>query len=223
MQEVQQRAARYNDPWDVQESGAPRRSGPVAKARPRRDSATYEGPAPATIVEQVRGAAEWIGIVAVAIIVALIVKAVAIQAFYIPSESMFPLLTEGDRVLVNKLTYRFGDIDRGDIIVFERPPGEPDTTITHLIKRVVGKPGDTVEGIDGVLYVNGEPQEEKYVAEGALTNGLPKTTVPDGMLWVMGDNREDSADSRFFGAIDEDTVVGRADLLVWPVNKLKPL
>lgn len=173
--------------------------------------------------DQVRAAFEWIAIVAVAVIVALIVKAVAIQAFYIPSESMAPLLTEGDRVLVNKMAYRFGAIDRGDVIVFERPPGEPDTSITHLIKRVIGLPGDTVESIDDVLYVNGEALEEDYLPEGATTEGLPKTVVPKDMLWVMGDNRNDSADSRFFGAIDEDSVVGQAEFLVWPVNELKHL
>jgi signal peptidase I len=164
-----------------------------------------------------------VGIIAVAIVVALIVKAVALQAFYIPSESMFPLLTEGDRVLVNKLSYKFGDVDRGDIVVFERPPGEPDTSITHLIKRVIGLPGDTVESIDGVLYVNGVAQEETYVPEGAVTEGLPKTVVPKDMLWVMGDNRENSGDSRIFGAIDEDIVVGKAEVVVWPVNKLTGL
>jgi signal peptidase I len=226
-QRLRERAARYNDPWDVSDRpGSTRSSGPRAKARPRRDSATYEGPSPATVSEQIRSAAEWVGIIAVAIVVALIVKAVAIQAFYIPSESMFPLLTEGDRVLVNKLSYKFGDIDRGDIVVFERPPGEPDTSITHLIKRVVGLPGDNVETNDGVLYVNGVAQEEPYINEtedGDRGPAVPPTEVPKGMLWVMGDNRANSADSRFFGAIDEDTVVGEADFLVWPVNQLKHL
>jgi signal peptidase I len=164
-----------------------------------------------------------LAIIGVAVVVALIVKTVAIQAFYIPSESMYPLLTKGDFVVVNKLSYKFGDVHRGDIVVFKRPPGEPDTSITHLIKRVIGLPGDTVESKDGVLYVNDVRQEEKYVPDGALTDGLPKTVVPKGMLWVMGDNREDSADSRYFGAIEQDTVVGKADLLIWPVNELKPI
>jgi signal peptidase I len=165
-----------------------------------------------------RNAVEWVGIVVGALLVALLVKTFLIQAFFIPSLSMFSTLDEGDRVLVNKLSYHLGDVDRGDVIVFERPEHVTDTTIKDLIKRVVALPGETVEGHDGGVYVNGKRLKETYLDKGTVTSDFPATEIGRGQLWVMGDNRSNSEDSRVFGPIDDDLVVGRAFVRVWPLQ-----
>jgi signal peptidase I len=165
-----------------------------------------------------RNALEWVGIVVGALLVALLVKTFLIQAFFIPSLSMFSTLDEGDRVLVNKLSYRLGDVDRGDVIVFERPANVTDTEIKDLIKRVVALPGETVEGRDGAVYVDGRRLKEAYLDDGTETSDFPAKKIGEGQLWVMGDNRTNSEDSRVFGPIDDDLVVGRAFVRVWPLQ-----
>src|SRR5579864_7978454 len=101
----------------------------------------------------VRSAVEWVVIVVAALLAALLIKTFLLQAFYIPSDSMNPTLVQRDRVLVNKLSYHFHDVHRGDIVVFTRPPGENDPQIKDLIKRVIGLPGDTIEGRDGQILI----------------------------------------------------------------------
>jgi signal peptidase I len=166
-----------------------------------------------------RSLIEWGVVIGGALVVALVIQATLFQAFYIPSESMESTLVEGDRVLVNKLDDSVGDISRGDVVVFERPPNEPPSEVHDLIKRVVGLPGDTVEGRDGVVYINGEPLDESYLDVGTITSPFEAVTVPEGHLFVMGDNRGNSRDSRFFGTIDGDLLVGRAFVIVWPLGR----
>lgn len=163
-----------------------------------------------------RNLLEWAGILVGALLVALVVTKFLVQAFFIPSASMFPTLEIDDRVLVNKLSYDLHEINRGDVVVFERPPSEPASDIRDLIKRVVAVEGDTVGSADGRLLVNGQPMNEPYVAEGAETSGVEPQTIPPGHVFVMGDNREDSRDSRYFGPLDEDLIIGRAFVKVWP-------
>jgi signal peptidase I len=167
---------------------------------------------------------EWVAVIGGGIVIALVVEAFLVQAFWIPSASMVPTLEDGDRVLVNKLAYRVHDVHRGDVVVFERPPntsnGE-DAEIKDLIKRVVGLEGDTVETRDGRLYVNRELIDEPYLEPGTRTDMSEPVTVPDDHVFVMGDNRTDSADSRVFGPIDEDTIVGRAFVKVLPLTDLE--
>jgi signal peptidase I len=167
-----------------------------------------------------RNAVEWVAIVLGALAVAVIVKTFLIQAFFIPSLSMYSTLDKGDRVLVNKLSYHLHDVHRGDIVVFERPPGVPDSGIKDLIKRVVGLPGDTLESRNGHVYVNGKQLTEKYLDAGVETVNLTRQTIPKHHIFVMGDNRGNSEDSRVFGSIDENLVVGRAFILVWPITQL---
>jgi signal peptidase I len=176
----------------------------------------------AGIDRRTRNVVEWVGIVVGALLLALVVKTFLFQAFYIPSLSMYPTLDKGDRVLVNKLSYDLHDVHRGDLIVFERPPNEP-TTIKDLIKRVIGLPGDLIEARDGIVYINGAALVETYIDKGDRTENLPRQTVPDGELFVMGDNRNNSEDSRVFGPIPERTVVGRAFVRVWPLTRLSLL
>jgi signal peptidase I len=171
----------------------------------------------------VRNIVEWIAIVAGALAVALLVKTFLIQAFFIPSLSMYPTLDEGDRVLVNKLSYQLHDVNRGDLVVFERPENQPQSDIKDLIKRVIGLPGETIEAREGVIYIDGRELDEPYLVDGVTTENLPRQEIPDGHVFVMGDNRGDSADSRVFGPIDEDTIVGRAFVKVWPLPELSLL
>lgn len=169
-----------------------------------------------------RGSVEWVLIIAGALLAAFVIKTFLIQAFYIPSPSMTPTLAVNDRVLVNKMSYRLHDINRGDIVVFLRPESEQSTDlqIKDLIKRVVGLPGDTIESRDGSLYVNGARLIEPYLPRGTQTDGLERTVVPKGTIFVMGDNRPNSKDSRVFGPIPEKDVVGRAFVRVWPLTHL---
>ncbi len=170
-----------------------------------------------------RSAIEWVAVIVGALVVALLVKTFLIQAFYIPSESMVPTLEVGDRVLVNKLSYEFGHVHRGDVVVFDRPGGPGADGISELIKRVVALPGETVEGHDNQVYVNGKPLDESYLPEGAFTSDFPPEVIPAGHIWVMGDNRAASDDSRRFKSIPEDTIVGRAFVIIWPLSDLSTL
>jgi signal peptidase I len=169
---------------------------------------------------------EWVAVIVGAVVVALLVKTFLVQAFRIPSESMDPTLMVGDRVLVNKLSYRLHDVNRGDVVVFSRPdalPGGPDDP-QDLIKRVIGLPGETVEARDGQVYVDGRPLDEPYLPEGTTTSNLEQPiTVPEGQVLVMGDNRDNSQDGRVFGPIPIDTIVGRAFVIIWPPGRFGSL
>ena len=169
---------------------------------------------------RVKSAVEWIAVIGGALVVALVIKTFLFQAFYIPSASMDPTLKVGDRVLVNKLSYRLHDVNRGDLVVFERPPNEPESEIKDLIKRVIALPGESVEGRDGRIFIDGEPLPEDYLPEGVFTTDFGPQSVPDDSVFVMGDNRSDSRDSRVFGAIPVDLIVGRAFVRVFPLGDL---
>jgi signal peptidase I len=167
-----------------------------------------------------RSAVEWVLIVAGAVLVAIVIRTFVLQAFYIPSSSMEPTLKINDKVLVNKLSYKFHDINRGDIVVFERPPGETDPKIKDLIKRVIGLPGDSIEAHDGHVFVDGRLLKEPYLPVGLEIKPLARQTVPSNSIFVMGDNRPASKDSTVFGPISKKLVVGRAFLRVWPLSAI---
>ncbi len=182
---------------------------------------------------------ETVVLVGTAILIAFVIKTFVAQAFFIPSGSMIPQLAVGDRVVVSKLAYRLHDPRRGDIIVFDNPtqgapradPPLPTRVIKGIlesvglstpsteeyIKRVIGLPGEKVEGRAGRVYVNGRELVEPYLKQGPTTRDFPAVTLGPDQLWVMGDNRENSSDSRVFGPIQESTIVGRAFVKVWPV------
>ncbi len=146
-----------------------------------------------------------------------VVRPFIVEAFYIPSESMVPTLEVGDRVFVNKFVYRFSEPEHGDIVVFESVEGESE----DLIKRIVGLPGDRVAVFDGVLFVNGERWEEPYVNKLFPDNSsYGPETVPEGDVFVMGDNRSNSRDSRFFGPIPMDKIEGEAFIIFWPLSSV---
>jgi signal peptidase I len=167
-----------------------------------------------------RKALEWPFLIVFAVVSAFLIRQYVVQTFYIPSASMHETLIEGDRVLVNKVGYHLHDIHRGDVVVFRKPPNL-DVSEDDLIKRVVALPGETVEGRGGKVYVNGDPLDEPYVEPLCHgTGGFPKVTVPAGTLWMMGDNRCNSSDSRVFGPIGQNLVVGRAFVIAWPFDRL---
>ena len=168
----------------------------------------------------VRSAVEWVVIVVAALLAALVIKTFLLQAFYIPSDSMNPTLVQRDRVLVNKLSYHFHDVHRGDIVVFKRPPGETDPKIKDLIKRVIALPGDTVEGRDGQILIDNRVLREPYTAKNSPMGDFPAHKIPKGHYWVMGDNRGNSKDSRAFGPIPKSLIVGRAFIRVWPISNI---
>jgi signal peptidase I len=174
-----------------------------------------------------RAVREWVLVIGGALVVALLIRTFLFQAYEIPSPSMVDTLQVGDRVLVNKLSYKLHDIHRGDVVVFKRPPGEPDPKIKDLIKRVVGLPGETLEFKDCEVFVGGQALLEPYTnaqcTDAPQANVDPdgdhKITVPQGMIFVMGDNRGGSFDSRYFGPITEKSVVGRAFVIMWPIGR----
>ncbi len=178
---------------------------------------------------------------------ALVLKTFVVEAFFIPSSSMVPTLERGDRILVNRLAYRFGDIRRGDIVVFTDPHPPPDGHENPLValarwlgrglglaqpenedfvKRVIGLPGDVVEIRSGVTFVNGRRLPEPYLnSADPDTSSYGPVTVPGGMLFVLGDNRRHSGDSRFpppggLGFVPQEKVIGRALVIVWPPSRI---
>ena len=182
------------------------------------------------------GMLEMWGLVIVALVLAFVIKTFLVQAFYIPSGSMIPTLEIGDRVLVEKVSYRFRQPERGEVIVFQRPGAErarsgvsgqlrsfleglglaqPDADI-DLIKRVIGLPGEEIVIRKGTVFVDGRPLTEPYAEP--ETRSFPKTVVPKGQLFMMGDNRMNSQDSRFpeLGTIPLSNVVGRSFVILWP-------
>lgn len=168
---------------------------------------------------KLRSLVEWVVVIGGAVVVSLAVRTYLFQAFYIPSESMVPTLEVGDRVVVDKRTDQVEDLDRGDLVVFGRPEGEP-TTAEDLIKRVIGLPGETVAGRDGVVWVDGAPLEEPWLDAAVRTSDFAPVTVPPDAIWVMGDNRGDSRDSRVFGPVPGSLVVGEAVWRIWPLDRL---
>jgi len=163
---------------------------------------------------------EWPFLIVFALLSAYLIRAYVVQTFYIPSGSMHETLLEGDRVLVNKVGFHLHDVHRGDVVVFRRPPDFP-VEDEDLIKRVVALPGETVEAHGRQVYVDGKQLTEPYVDPlCGGTQDFPPVTVPAGDLWVMGDNRCNSSDSRVFGPISENLLVGRAFVLAWPFSRL---
>ena len=189
-------------------------------------------------------AVELVLLVALAALIAVGLRTFVAQAFSIPSASMFPQLEVGDRVIVSKLAFRLHEPNRGDIVVFDCPSaascatgdngaslpvralhgvlegvGLRQPSTEEYIKRVVALGGETVEARDGAVFVDGQRLVEPYLAPSVVTSDFDPVTVAGGELWVMGDNRSNSSDSRVFGPIDAETVVGRATLRVWPPTR----
>ncbi|MGH3649854.1 MAG: signal peptidase I [Acidimicrobiia bacterium] len=183
--------------------------------------------------------AELPGLLLTALVIAVVIKTFLVQPFWIPSESMLPTIEVNDRVMVNKLAYQWGEPRRGDVVVFRDPRKEeidesiPEAVIRSvleavgirtrgdedLIKRVVGLPGETIEIRDNHVVVDGTPLEEPYLPEVFMPDEPPVTVGPDE-VFVMGDNRDASFDSRRFGPVSRDDLVGEAFVTIWPISHI---
>jgi signal peptidase I len=172
---------------------------------------------------------EWVVVVGVALGIALLVRGFLLQQFYISGPSMESTMFQDNRVLVNKLSYRLHDIGRGDVVVFDRITTDGEV-VQHddLIKRVIGLPGETIEIRECVVFIDGEELPEPYLNEYDVQQinlddrcrvpELEPTVVSKDHIFVMGDNRPQSFDSRMFGEIETELVVGRAFSLIWPLR-----
>ncbi len=170
----------------------------------------------------IRWIVEWLGIILVALSAAFLIRAYVFQTFYIPSVSMVPTLQVGDRIIVSKLSTAFGDINRGDVIVFKHPPREQcggDTgPNSDLVKRIIGMPGDELTSRNNTIYVNGKQLVEHWLHEPNLGSDIGYVKVPKGQYFMMGDNRPSSCDSRMWGTLPESLIVGKVVLRIWPLS-----
>jgi signal peptidase I len=176
-------------------------------------------------------------VVVIALVAALLLRTFVVQTFFIPSGSMEPTLQIGDRILVNKLSYHLHGVDRGNIVVFRRPAaencgGEP---VADLVKRVVGLPGETISltsGPKGYVLINGKRLDETWLPSSVQGKTFPGPAgkpydlekpyvVPANDYFVMGDNRTDSCDSRYWGPIPRSLIVGKVDMRVWPIGSIR--
>lgn len=175
---------------------------------------------------------EFVKILGTALVLALGIRTFVAEARYIPSSSMEPTLQIKDKLIIEKIGYHFHDPQRGDIVVFKPTPElQKENFKDAFIKRVIGVPGDKIEMRGGTVYVNGKPLTEKYIASKpdcptVLTNLVDKSkctinrTIPEGQYLVLGDNRNNSYDSRFWGLVPKDYIIGRAVVRFWPFNRM---
>ena len=168
-----------------------------------------------------RSVKEVVQIVVMAFLLSFVLRTYFVEARQIPSESMEPTLKIGDRLMVDKIVFRFSELERGDIVVFKPTPAAVGNTGSdaYYIKRVIGLPGDEITVAQGRVYINGKALVEPYEAEPPEYIYGPKK-VPEGMLFVMGDNRNNSADSHVWGFLPEENVKGKAFVRFWPLNRM---
>ena len=194
-----------------------------------------ESPAPEAAAEgkSIRWIIELVGVVVVALVVAFLLRTFVIATYSIPSGSMEPTLQVGDRIVVNKLSYHLHGVDRGNIVVFSTPPKEDcaGPPVADLVKRVIGLPGETISLSGGDVFINGRPLAEPWLPASEHGRTYPGPSpepyalhhpfrVPSGDVYVMGDNRTLSCDSRYWGPISESTIVGKVDVRIWPLSRL---
>ncbi|GAQ24540.1 signal peptidase I [Tepidanaerobacter syntrophicus] len=159
---------------------------------------------------------EWIKAIGFALILALLVRGFIFEPMIVPTGSMIPTIQINDRILVNKFIYRFQESQYNDIVVFRYP----DDHRQIFVKRLIGKGGDTIEIKNGVLYRNDIPLDEPYIKE-AMWGDFEKHTVPEGHYFMMGDNRNNSKDSRFWNNsyVSRKEIIGKATYRIWPLNR----
>ena len=186
------------------------------------------------ILLKLRGFLEWISVIGVALAVAIVIRVFLLQQFYISGPSMETTMFSDNRVLVNKLAYRLGEIDRGDVVVFDRAiPNGNEIQHDDLIKRVIALGGETVSISKCVVYIDGVELPEPYLpkrdtemtdpADRCSTVDMEEIILENDEIFLMGDNRPQSFDSRMFGPIKKDLIIGQAFVLLWPLSEFKVL
>ncbi|OCL27057.1 signal peptidase I [Orenia metallireducens] len=158
---------------------------------------------------------EYLQSIIVALLISFFIITFVVQAFYIPSGSMLPTLKPGDRIFANKFIYRFREPKRQEIIVFKWPVNPK----RRFIKRLIGLPGDEVKIVEGQVYINDKPLEEDYTLERSYTD-FPEVKVPKGHYFMLGDNRNNSEDSRFWGFVPRKNILGKAFVIFWPLDRM---
>lgn len=163
---------------------------------------------------------EWVKVFALAIVFAFLITQF-IKPTLVRGESMYSTLEEGDYLIINRMAYKFGEPDRGDIIVFKSNLQQDDGTSKDLVKRIIGVGGDTVKIENSKVYVNGTELDETYIDD-QITEGNVDTVVPEGTVFVLGDNRDISLDSRYeqVGFINESDILGKVFVRLYPFNKI---
>jgi signal peptidase I len=204
----------------------PARRGPAESSPPNADGGGSS--------RRSRWLGEGLAVLVVAIVVAILLRTFVVQTFFIPSGSMEPTLQIGDRILVNKLSYHLHSVKRGDIVVFSRPANENcgGPEVNDLVKRVIGLPGDLMSLSHGYVFVDGKRLNESWLppsSQGVTDPGPPGNAanlahpylVPANDYFVMGDNRTDSCDSRWWGPIPKSLIVGKVEMRIWPLGSIK--
>ena len=158
---------------------------------------------------------EVLEVVVIAVVLALVIRFFVVEPFYIPSESMLPTLEVNDRIIVSKVNYYFTSPERGEILVFKYPLDLSQ----NFVKRLIAVGGETVELKNSVLYINGEAVPEDYLPPDLRYSNFGPVEVPEGHFFMMGDNRNSSSDSRTWGYVDEELLIGRAMLIIWPFDR----
>lgn len=163
---------------------------------------------------------DWVKTIVVSLVLAFLIVQV-VKPTIVSGESMYPTLNDKDYLILNRLSYKFGDIEREDIIVFKTDLKQDNGKEKDLIKRVIAIPGDHLVIKDSKVYLNGKLLEEEYI-HNAYTSGDIDITIPDGKIFVMGDNRENSKDSRSeeVGLVDEDDILGEVMVRLLPLNEI---
>jgi len=154
--------------------------------------------------------------VVIAVVLALLIRTFLFQFFWIPSRSMEPTLLINDRIVVTRFSYWLHEPQRDDVVVFKYPL-DPKK---DYVKRLIGLPGEKLEIIDSKLYINDNLVEEPYLPEGLTFENFGPIEIPQGKYFMMGDNRNNSSDSRVWGFVDEDLLIGKAQLIYWPLDRM---
>jgi len=167
-----------------------------------------------------RGWIEWFIVLVVAVGLSFVVRTFVFQTYFIPSASMEPTLQIGDRIVINKLSVDFGTVNVGDVIVFKAPPNEHcGVVVPDLVKRVIGVPGDRLSSTGNTIYVNGKALVENWTHTEPLGPPIKKITLKTNQYFVMGDNHNDSCDSRFWGTVPRKDIIGKVFVRIWPLSR----
>jgi signal peptidase I len=179
-------------------------------------------PAPKSRSRALRQAIEWVVVIVLAVVLALLVRSYVVQTYYIPSGSMEPTLQVGDRILVIKLAYRVTSPATGDVVVFKAPPDEATACgsdgVVDLVKRIVAVPGQVIVSKGNRIYVNGKLLQQPWTHKALLGKPIDRQIIKPDQYFVLGDNRPNSCDSRVWGQVPRSDFIGKAVLVFWPLH-----